>query len=440
MNYYLFSPIGSTDPIRNYRDGALIHICRKYKPKKIVLFLSQEILENHKLDNRYCLSIEALKKEPGVEDWNPSIDIIERADLKEVQKMDNFISEFKSGIELLKKCCEEGDKIILNVSSGTPAMKYSLQLLSTENKDLFIPVQVDTPKKACNSDIKIYDVEAEWLCNEDNDPAGFVDRCNISENENLFVYLLKEKITELIKNYDYSGALTVAKSIESYLSKDFIALLDAAKQRLALNYRPANDIFKKYGYKILFNETGDLAKLCEYILYLNIKLKTDNYIEFTRGITPLFEDLLFHIVKDKASAYIITMRDRTPKWDVQKLLSSPEFDDLEFVKNINPCCKYGTMYIRSENLIDIIKKYYPSDSELINNIDNIREFESKTRNTVAHEIKPLNNNDIENCKNVFKNIEKLTVKAKIIRKEDFRNFLNSYDNMNEFLLSKCSLV
>ena len=134
------------------------------------------------------------------------------------------------------------------------------------------------------------------------------------------------------------------------------------------------------------------------------------------------------------------MRDRTPKWDVQKLLSSTEFDDLEFVKNINPCCKYGTMYIRSEDLIDIIKKYYPSDSELINNIDNIREFESKTRNTVAHEIKPLNNNDIENCKNVFKNIEKLTVKAKIIRKEDFRNFLNSYDNMNEFLLSKCSLV
>ena len=127
MNYYLFSPVGSTDPIRNYRDGALIHICRKYKPKKIVLFMSREILENQKLDNRYCRSIEALKKEPGFEDWNPDIEIIERADLIEVQKMDNFISEFKSGIESLKCNCEKGDKILLNVSSGTPAMKYSLR-------------------------------------------------------------------------------------------------------------------------------------------------------------------------------------------------------------------------------------------------------------------------------------------------------------------------
>lgn len=436
MNYYLFSPIGSTDPIKNYRDGALIHICRKYKPKRIILFLSQEILEIHKKDNRYLLSIEALKKEPGFENWNPGIDFIERSDLKEVQKMDNFISEFKSGVESLKRYCEEGDKILLNVSSGTPAMKYSLQLLSTSDRNLLVPVQVDTPQKACNSNIKDYDIEEEWVCNEDNDPLKHLDRCNISKNDNLFIYLLKKNIVALINNYDYSGALTIAKGIETDLNEEFMALLEAAKQRLALNFRPANGVFKNYGYKMLFYETGDIAKLFEYILYLNIKLKTANYIEFTRGITPIFEDLLYYFVKDKVSPYIKLMRDKTPKWDVIKLSSSSELADCEFVKNIDSYSKHNTMYIKSENLIEIVNKYYASDTDLIENIKAVRAFESNTRNIVAHEIKSLNSDAVKKCEKTFENILKLTIRVNLIKKDNVKNFLDSYDEMNKFLIDK----
>lgn len=32
MTRVLFSPIGGTDPISNCRDGAMLHICRVYKP------------------------------------------------------------------------------------------------------------------------------------------------------------------------------------------------------------------------------------------------------------------------------------------------------------------------------------------------------------------------------------------------------------------------
>ena len=429
-NYFLFSPIGSTDPVRYSRDGALIHICRKYKPKKIVLFMSSEILENHKRDNRYILSIEALKKEPELQGWSPDIKIIGRDELNEVQKMDNFISEFKSEIEELKSCCKEGDKILLNVSSGTPAMKYSLQLLSTEDRNLLLPVQVNTPKKACNTNIIEYNLETEWYRNEDNNAATYEDRCSISKNDNLFVYLLKEKITELIKNYDYSGALTIAKSIEWGINKDFMILLEAAKQRLSQDYIPANKAFKERGYKMLFNETGDVAKMLEYILYLNIKIKTDNYIEFTRGITPVFEDLLYYKVKNNVSAYIISGRGQNSKWDVQKLKSS-EFAEFEFVKFINP-----KAFIRSGDLIEIIEKYYSKDSELINIIHDIRNFESITRNSVAHEIKSLDNADKKNCETVFDKIMRLAVNVKLINGEQIKKFLKSYDDMNDFLLSE----
>lgn len=49
----LFSPVGGTDPISNERDGALLHICRIYKPDIVYLYMSKEMLEFHKKDNRY---------------------------------------------------------------------------------------------------------------------------------------------------------------------------------------------------------------------------------------------------------------------------------------------------------------------------------------------------------------------------------------------------
>lgn len=439
MNYFLFSPIGATDPIRENRDGAMIHICRKYKPKKIILYMSKEMLEHHKQDNRYCFSIEKLKKESGFEDWDPEIILSEHPELVEVQKMDNFILEFKKEIEPLKSQCENGDKIILNVSSGTPAMKYTLQLLSTQDEKLFLPVQVDTPKKACNLKEKsnLYsEPELEWFCNKDNDPTEFADRCNISQNNNLFVYLLKEKIKELINNYDYAGAFTIAKSIETEFGQEFIVLLDAAKQRLALNYVTANNIFKKYGYKMLVNETGDIAKLYEYILYLNIKIKTDNYIEFTRGISPIFEDLLFYKVKDKMNSYINTKPDKTSRWNAVELEKS-EFADFDFVKNRNK--RYNEMYIKSEDLIEIIEKCSPSDREL-GTIYAIRDFEVNTRNFVAHEIKPLRNEEKKNCERILDMIINLAVQVKLLKADNVKNFLNGYDNMNAFLLKKGELT
>ena len=55
----LFSPIGKTDPISkdNYKDGSMLHIARVYKPDKIVLYMSKEMLELQDKDDRfrYCI-------------------------------------------------------------------------------------------------------------------------------------------------------------------------------------------------------------------------------------------------------------------------------------------------------------------------------------------------------------------------------------------------
>ena len=65
MAKILFSPIGGSDPIRNYRDGSMLHICRNYLPDKVVLYLSGEMYQHHMQDNRYLYCLEQLSKQTG---------------------------------------------------------------------------------------------------------------------------------------------------------------------------------------------------------------------------------------------------------------------------------------------------------------------------------------------------------------------------------------
>ena len=122
----LFSPVGMTDPIRFFKDGALLNISRHYKPDIIYLYMSKEIVKIHKQDNRYKYCLEQLGSLIGKKF---DIRVIERPELEDVQIFDCFISEFRNILDNIYNEYPDAE-IILNVSSGTPAMKSSLQILS----------------------------------------------------------------------------------------------------------------------------------------------------------------------------------------------------------------------------------------------------------------------------------------------------------------------
>lgn len=44
MTYILLSGVGDTDPIRNFHDGPMLHVVRKYLPEKIVLVYSKSFV------------------------------------------------------------------------------------------------------------------------------------------------------------------------------------------------------------------------------------------------------------------------------------------------------------------------------------------------------------------------------------------------------------
>lgn len=120
---YLFSPIGNTDPVKYFYDGSMLHICRHYKPDVVYLYLSKEMMEYHKEDNRYVRSIELLGKKLN---HTFEVHIIENDQMVNVQQYDVFYKEFRSIISDIEKEKGEDDRLLVNMASGTACMKSAL--------------------------------------------------------------------------------------------------------------------------------------------------------------------------------------------------------------------------------------------------------------------------------------------------------------------------
>ena len=164
----LFSPVGGTDPMSLYncRDGSLLHICRVYRPAKVYLYMSKEILDNQEKDNRYLYCLEQLAK---LQDRECEYVVIERPDLTNVHEFDYFYNDFREIIGKIMNDMDSSDELLLNVSSGTPAMKSGLLVLQTLGEYPCKTIQVATPERKMNEHIhEGYDVTTLWELNEDN--------------------------------------------------------------------------------------------------------------------------------------------------------------------------------------------------------------------------------------------------------------------------------
>lgn len=293
----LFSPVGGTDPISwsNGYDGAMLHIARVYRPDKIILYLSAEMMEFHEKDDRYMYCLEKLARLQNRA--MPAIEIIERPELRNVQYFDIFFDEFWEKISQITDEMAEDDELLLNVSSGTPAMKSGLEVLQTirgfSRKTRLI--QVDTPTKKMNEHAhEGFDVELAWEVDVDNAP-DFKNRCHEFECHSLKNIQDEEIIKQLVKDYDYRAAMAVAKDMPepdpAYLDK-----LKLARARQLLDFSTVTKLEKKTGMDVTPVKSGDARKSFEYALLLWIKKDRREYVDFCRALTPLIVDLFEQIL------------------------------------------------------------------------------------------------------------------------------------------------
>ncbi|MBQ9886808.1 MAG: hypothetical protein IJM37_08140 [Lachnospiraceae bacterium] len=373
----LFSPIGGTDPISNYRDGAMLHICRIYRPDKVYLYLSKEMCEYHDKDNRYVKAINYLAEEIGC---NFEIEVLRDDEMRDVQIFDAFIDLFERYIEEIREK-DMPDELLVNVSSGTPAMKSSLQMISMLWSEI-VAIQVSTPKKALNKeheDKDSYDVDVQWECNEDRE-ADFENRSIISNASRLLDRIRKESIIKHIEVYDYESARALADTLSRKSSEEFWDCLNIAVARNKLDLFYVNANKKKYKISNWFPITKDKdMEEYEYLLSMQTKLWRKQYVDFIRDITPIFYSL---------SRKVLFRYCHLEFKDIGNEGTSSWYLSMEKLKKLGVTPEsywHDKTNISSNNILSIMKQLCDNKA-ILELMDNIRKAEREVRNLAAHEI------------------------------------------------------
>lgn len=427
----LFSPVGGTDPIKYLRDGSLLHICRHYQPDIVYLYLSHEMMEYHRKDNRY---VDALNRLGTYMNHHFEVRLLERDGLIDVQQYDVFYRDFREEIRKIESGLEQGDELLINMASGTPAMKSALLVIATLAEYRFKPIQVSTPQKKMNSehdDREEYDVELNWELNEDN-MEDALNRCVEVKCLNLIKLFKIEEIKKHIMAYDYSAALAVAKEIRQDISEDAYCLLQIADARAKLNHREIGRLMKNRSYDIYPIKEGNKQKIFEYALVLQMKVKKQEYADFIRGITPLVVDLFEQILKRECG---IDLKDCCTAgkegmliWNGEKLRRAGLIQMLN--EEYNNAFRMGPVY--SGHIAKIIRRK-SQDRVLVEKVEQIAAIEGKVRNPAAHEIISVTEEWIKQetgktVSEILMIIKYLVVKAGIKAKdEDWE----AYNIMNE---------
>ena len=434
--YVLFSPIGTTDPISNYCDGAMLHITRRYRPKKVYLYLSKEMLELHKKDDRYRRALRKLGEKLGL---TFDIHIYERPELVNVQVFDLFYSEFEG---LIKDIANENPDctVLLNVSSGTPAIKSALQLLAALlESSTFLPIQVATPVQGANlrlDDFRKSELDEQWECNEDN-KEGYKNRADVSEQFSLIVRLKKAVIVKHIEAYDYHAALSIAIGIRNHLSKDAIMLLEAANARVRLDMNEVRKVLSGTGHKIIPVEDASLLNVVEYLLWLELKVKRTEYSDFIRGVTPLIADLFEIYIEKKLGidlwSYCNNKDKKERKMFLRKNLLMKDEKGRQILKELdNEFNCYDEKNCSSAILLPIIKAF----SKIPDTAESLRKIEKDCRNKAAHEIVSVTEDTIKaQCGCTPKDILKLLFDMAEMTGIPRTKIRDSYSVMNSMILA-----
>ena len=163
MEYVSFSAIGDSDPIRDYYDGPMLHIVRKYRPKKTYLLFTEEMKKRETETECYSRAIKHIAPECGIE--RIFTNIVNASDFDAFHELySKFITQIN---------CENPDaKILVNVSSGTPQMKTTMCLEVVSHNVLLQAIQVASHNCKSNRGTRFFD---PYIDNLDDELMNLID-------------------------------------------------------------------------------------------------------------------------------------------------------------------------------------------------------------------------------------------------------------------------
>ena len=421
----LISAVGTTDPISNNHDAALLHIARNYRPDKIVLVYSQEMMVKQDLINKVLLSIEG---------YNPIIEIDSTIlNNDEVFLFDKMYEVM--GI-IVQKYTNDDDEIILNLSSGTPQIISALFALNRINDYNTQAIQVATPKKGANREYKpLTDTEIDALIVENQDNSvDFVDRCIKDKSEKFTQALVKRHLRSLIASFDYQAAEAIINR------KEYNKLL--SKKRIAYIREKLNDFSRVFKNQSILSDILSFPlddfqkKALNYYLMIDVLKEREHIADVLIKAKSLAEFVIEETIK-KDHEGLIVFDGNLPKLN-------PDFPDCEAIlDDIDKKMKKSRGIEDTEERIFSVQstlnllaylnilEFYEYDSQLQTAINGILSLNGE-RNKVAHGLSEIDTRLLsrKKLKQLSDNLRLLLVDCLGIDS----SYFNYYDKQNEELI------
>ena len=379
----LISAVGDTDPIRNFHDGALVHIARKYRPDKIIIVFSERTIGKkddiekvlHAIDPEYVPEIVIHKP------------IILNAD---IYVFDTMYDQFES---IIQQYYTKDDELLLNLSSATPQVKAALFIINRLSEINVKAIQVPTPVNDANENVphdNVEDIDILIDTNEDN-VEDFVDRTLEDESEKFLHALMKKTIRDFIKKYDYKASLELANQLP-----DFPGLKDCRKKLQdivdSLDRQAVPQLLQKKKW------SEEQKKVLNAYLTIDLQKERGNFSEGLIRIKNLTEFILEDYIENRYPGFLDNYVNESEKyylgiWDYRKILKE---------KN------EWNQYKKIKSVISM----------------------NSTRNTVAHKLDTLDSDELKQLGPVLKTLKGLIKEQYQLTEKDF----NFYKDVNKELL------
>ena len=381
----LISAVGDTDPFRNFHDGALIHIARKYRPEKVILIFSEHTAKKQGNIEKALFSI--------APDYEPEL-IIHDSIISdnEVHIFDVMFQRFS---DILQVYYTKEDEFILNLSSATPQIKSALFVINRLSGINVKAVQVSSPEHASNENIghdNDENIDELIEVNEDN-KVNFIDRTIEDNAEKFNQALLKKTARDFIEKFDYKAALDILDQLS-----DFPNLKSVRKEiRDIVECLSKQDVPQGLRHK-KFNE--EEQKILSAYLTIELQRERGNVSESFIRIKNLTEFILEDYIEKRNPGLIDDYCESIQKYylslfDYSKLLKATR--EFKLRKTIAPIIEMNS-----------------------------------SRNTVAHSLSPLDSDAVKQLGIAMKTLKTLVREQYHFSQSDF----NFYQDLNKKLLTK----
>ena len=379
----LVSAVGDTDPIRNFHDGALVHIARKYRPDKIIIIFSERTIGKKENIEKVLHAIDP--------EYVPEIVIHKPIILNDdIYVFDAMYDQFES---IIQQYYTKDDELLLNLSSATPQVKAALFIINRLSEINVKAIQVPTPVNDSNENVphdNVEDIDILIDTNEDN-VEDFVDRTLEDESEKFLHALMKKTIRDFIKKYDYKASLELANQLP-----DFPGLKECRKMLQdivdSLDRQAVPQLLQKKKW------SEEKKKVLNAYLTIDLQKERGNFSEGLIRIKNLTEFILEDYIENRYPGFLDNYVSESEKyylgiWDYSKILK--EKHEWNQFKKIKPVISMNS-----------------------------------TRNTVAHKLDPLDSEELKQLGPVLKTLKGLVKEQYQLVEKDF----SFYKDLNKELL------